>query len=138
MSEVKKAISTYGITLKWGTSAGAVEKKIDIKDFPDLGGAPEMLETTTLSDAAQTFILGIQSLSSMEFTANYTKADFEAVEEDANTDLYYALEFGTSGSEGVFEWQGQHSVYVVGAGVNAVTEMRIVIAPSTKPKLSTT
>ena len=138
MSEVKKAISTYGITLKWGSSAGAVQKEIDIKDFPDLGGAPEMLETTTLSDAAQTFILGIQSLSAMEFTANYTKADFEAVEEDANTDLYYALEFGDNGDEGVFEWQGQHSVYVVGAGVNAVTEMKIVVAPSTKPELSTT
>lgn len=132
------AISTYGVTLKWGASAAALTKEIDIKDFPDLGGAPEMLETTTLSDAAQTFILGIQSLSAMEFTANYTKSDFENVEGDANTDLYYALEFGTSGSEGVFKWQGQHSVYVVGAGVNAVTEMKIVVAPSTKPELSTT
>ena len=130
------AISTYGVTLKWGSSAGAVEKEIDIKDFPDLGGAPELLETTTLSDAAQTFINGIQSLSAMEFTANYTKTDFEAVEDDANTDLYYSLEFGTGGSEGIFEWQGQHSVYVVGAGVNAVTEMKIVVAPSTKPELS--
>lgn len=138
MSEVKKAISTYGITLKWGASAGTLTKKIDIKDFPDLGGAPEMLETTTLSDAAQTFILGIQSLSAMEFTANYTKTDFEAVEADANTEMFYSLEFGDNGDEGVFEWQGQHSVYVVGAGVNAVTEMRIVIAPSTKPELSTT
>jgi hypothetical protein len=134
----KHAISTYGVTLKWGDSATSLTKKIDIKDFPDLGGAPEMLETTTLSDAAQTFILGIQSLSSMEFTANYTKEDFEDVEEDANTDLYYALEFGNSGDEGIFKWQGQHSVYVVGAGVNAVTEMKIVIAPSTKPELSST
>ena len=31
----------------------------------------------------------------MEFTCNYTKADFEAVMEDANKELYYALEFGT-------------------------------------------
>jgi hypothetical protein len=132
------AISTYGTTLKWGSSSGSLSKVIDIKDFPDLGGAPEMLETTTLSNAAQTFILGIQNLSSMEFTANYTKEDFEDVEEDANTDLYYALEFGNSGDEGIFKWQGQHSVYVVGAGVNAVTEMKIVIAPSTKPELSST
>jgi hypothetical protein len=132
----KHAISTYGVTLKWGSSSEPLSKKIDIKDFPDLGGAPEMLETTTLSDAAQTFILGIQSLSAMEFTANYTKDDYEAVLADANKELYYALEFGTSGSEGVFEWQGHHSVYVVGAGVNAVTEMKIVIAPSTKPELS--
>lgn len=132
------AISTYGVTLKWGTSTSSLTKEIDIKDFPDLGGAPEMLETTTLSDAAQTFILGIQSLSAMEFTANYTKTDFEAVEADANTEMFYSLEFGDNGDEGVFEWQGQHSVYVVGAGVNAVTEMKIVVAPSTKPELSTT
>jgi hypothetical protein len=136
MSEVKKAISTYGVTLKWGASSEPLTKKIDIKGFPDLGGAPEMLETTTLSDAAQTFILGIQSLSAMEFTANYTKDDYEAVKADANKKLYYALEFGTAGSEGIFEWQGEHDVWVTGAGVNAVTEMKIGIAPSTKPELS--
>lgn len=131
------AISTYGVTLKWGTSAETLTKAIDIKDFPDLGGAPELLETTTLSDAAQTYINGIQSMSAMEFTANYTKSDYEAVLADANKKLYYALEFGTNGSEGIFEWQGEHDVWVTGAGVNAVTEMKISIAPSTKPTLKT-
>jgi len=129
------AISTYGVTLKWGESAGTLTKKIDIKDFPDLGGAPELIETTTLSDAAQTYINGVQSMNAMEFTANYTKADYEAVLADANKKLYYALEFGDAGSEGIFEWQGEHVVWVVGAGVNAVTEMKISIAPSTKPTL---
>ena len=47
------------------------EKLCDIKDFPDLGGEPEMLETTTLSDPVQTFIMGIQSSDSMAFTMNY-------------------------------------------------------------------
>jgi len=131
------AISTYGVTLKWGISAETLTKAIDVKDFPDLGGAPELLETTTLSDAAQTYINGIQSMSAMEFTANYTKSDYEAVLADANKKLYYALEFGTAGSEGIFEWQGEHDVWVVGAGVNAVTEMKISIAPSTKPTLKT-
>lgn len=134
----RNAISTYGITLKWGSSSGSLSKKIDIKDFPDLGGAPELLETTTLSDAAQTFINGIQTLSAMEFTANYTKEDFETVLADANTPLYYSLEFGEDGDEGIFEWQGEHDVWVTGAGVNAPVEMKISIAPSTKPELSTT
>lgn len=129
------AISTYGVTLKWGTSAAEMTKEIDVKDFPDLGGAPELLETTTLSDAAQTYINGIQSLSAMEFSANYTKLDFEAVEADASTELYYSLEFGDKGDEGIFEWQGEHDVWVVGAGVNAPVEMKISIAPSTKPTL---
>lgn len=129
------AISTQGVTLKWGTSASSLSKVVDIKDFPDLGGAPEVLETTTLSDDIQTYIMGIQGSGMMEFTCNYTKEDFEAVMEDADTDLYYALEFGDGGDEGIFEWQGQHTAWVVGAGVNAVTEFKIGIAPSTKPTL---
>jgi hypothetical protein len=111
---------------------------VDIKDFPDLGGAPEVLETTTLSDQIQTYIMGIQGSGMMEFTCNYTKDDFDDVMKDANKDLYYALEFGDKGDEGIFEWQGQHTAWVVGAGVNAVTEFKIGIAPSTKPKLKTT
>jgi hypothetical protein len=132
------AISTQGVTLKWGTSAASLSKVVDIKDFPDLGGAPEVLETTTLSDDIQTYILGIQGSDMMEFTCNYTKDDFEDVMGDANKDLYYALEFGDKGDEGIFEWQGQHTAWVVGAGVNAVTEFKIGIAPSTKPKLKKT
>lgn len=129
------AISTYGVTLKWGTTAGSLTKKIDIKDFPDLGGAPEMIETTTLSDPMQTFILGILSSGALDFTANYSKSDFEAVNADANTDLYYALEFGNAGSEGIFEWQGQHTVRVTGGSGNSVVEMVVTIAPKTKPTL---
>ena len=57
------AISTCNITLKSGTSPTALQKLVDIKDFPDLGGAPELLETTTLSDSSQTFINGVQSVN---------------------------------------------------------------------------
>ena len=68
------AISTYKIFLMQ-KKAEAWEKLIDIKEFPDLGGTPEMLETTTLSDRMQTYIPGIQSLDALEFTSNYTLAD---------------------------------------------------------------
>lgn len=129
------AISTYGVTLKWGTSAEALTKTVDIKNFPDLGGAPELIETTTLSDAMQTFINGIQTAGEMSFTCNYTKADYNAVKADEGEELYYALEFGKNGDEGVFVWQGEHSVYITGAEVNAVVEMVISIAPSTRPEL---
>ena len=132
------AISTQGVTLKWGSTAASLTKVVDIKDFPDLGGAPEMLETTTLSDPIQTYIMGIQGSDMMEFTCNYTKTDFDNVMKDANKNLYYSLEFGNNGTEGKFEWQGQHTAWVVGAGVNAVTEFKIGIAPSTKPTLKTT
>ena len=69
------AISTYKIFLMKKGAGDTYEKLVDIKDFPDLGGSPEMLETTTLSDGMQTYIPGIQSLDALEFTANYTKED---------------------------------------------------------------
>ena len=59
------AISTYGISLMYKETGSTYTKLIDIKDFPDLGGAPEMLETTTLSDSMQTYIPGIQTLDAL-------------------------------------------------------------------------
>ena len=61
------------------TSAASWSKLIDIKEFPDLGGDPDMLETTTLSDKMQTFIAGIQSMDGLSFTANYTLTDYKAL-----------------------------------------------------------
>ena len=122
------AISTLGVTLKMGTSAAALEKVVDIKDFPDLIGDPNMLETTTLSDAAVTNIPGIRSSDMLTFTCNYTKDDFTAVNEQANTPLHYALEF-SDGSK--FAWEGQHTCGLPGKGVDEVIEFTINIAAST-------
>ena len=121
------AISTYLATLKWGASADAVAKVVDIKDFPDLIGDPSLLEVTSLSDSQQTFIPGIKSAEVMAFTANYTKADFAAVKGEEGKALYYALEF-SDGSK--FTWQGQHTCGLSGKGIDEVVEFTINIAPS--------
>ena len=126
------AISTYGISLMYkAKDATAYEKLIDIKDFPDLGGAPEMLETTTLSDNMQTYIPGIQTLDALEFTANYTLTDFRAIKEMEGVDTAFAVWFGADGADGKFEFNGQISAFPVGGGVNEVVSMTISIAPST-------
>ena len=122
------AMNTYGITLKWGATAEAAAKVVDIKDFPDLISDPELLETTTLSDAQVTNIPGIKGSDMLTFTCNYTKADFAAVNDDANTALYYVLEFSDGSS---FSWQGQHTCGLPGKGVNEVVEFTINIAAST-------
>jgi hypothetical protein len=127
------AISTYGVTLKWGASAEAAAKVVDIKDFPDLMGEPNLLETTTLSDPAVTNIPGIKSSDLMAFTCNYTSADFTAVNDDANTALYYVLEF-SDGSK--FSWQGQHTCGLPGKGVDEVIEFTINVVPSTAVEFS--
>lgn len=121
------AINTYGISLKWGESAEAAAKVVDIKDFPDLISDPELLETTTLSDAQVTNIPGIKGSDMLTFTCNYTSADFAKVEKDANKPLFYVLEF-SDGSK--FGWAGQHSCGLPGKGVNEVVEFTINIAAS--------
>lgn len=135
------AISTYKVFLmKKAASGGTYTKLVDIKDFPDLGGAPEMLETTTLSDGAQTYIPGIQSQDALEFTANYTKTDFDTLKSLEDQDIELAVWLGgtvangvatPTGSDGKFEFMGRLSVFVVGGGVNEVVDMTISIAPST-------
>lgn len=135
------AISTYKVFLMKKASAGETyEKLVDIKEFPDLGGEPEMLETTTLSDNMQTYIAGIQSLDGLSFTANYDVTDFQTLKALEGQTNSYAVWFGGTesggvvtpdGSNGKFEFDGQLSVYPVGGGVNEVVDMNISIAPST-------
>lgn len=133
------AISSYKTFLMVKKDA-AFEKLIDIKNFPDLGGAPEMLETTTLSDGMQTYIPGIQSLDGLEFTANYDKADFDRLKAMEGTEYEFSVWFGgtvsgsdvtPTGENGKFDFKGQLSAFPVGGDVNAVVEMTISIAPST-------
>lgn len=138
------AISTYKVYLMYKAAAAAdYSKLVDIKSFPDLGGAPEMLETTTLSDPMQTFIAGIQTLdtSGLQFTCNYTKTDFTTLKALEGSTNYYAIWFGATtansvdtptGSDGKFEFQGQLTVWPNGGGVNEVVNMTVSIAPSTK------
>ena len=124
------AISTYKSYLMY-KSDSTWEKLIDIKSFPDLGGAPELLETTTLSDAVTTNIMGIQSLDALEFECNYTLADYTKLKELEGEDKEFAVWLGDAGADGKFAFSGQLSVYVNGGGVNEVVNMTVSIAAST-------
>ena len=122
------------------------EKVIDIKEFPDLGGAPELIETTTLSDKMQTNINGVQSLDALEFTANYTLDDYKKLQALEDTEHEYAVWFGgtetggvltPTGDDGKYKFKGQLAVYINGAGTNEVVEMTISIASSTVISIDT-
>lgn len=142
------AISTYKVFLMKKADMGdTYEKLVDIKEFPDLGGEPEMLETTTLSDNMQTYIAGIQSLDALSFTANYDLNDFKKLKDLEGKKASYAVWFGATGSpdkltpdgsNGKFAFDGELSVYPVGGGVNEVVNMNITIAPSTPIAFSAT
>lgn len=134
--------STYKTFLMKGTGTGTTtyQKLVDITEYPDLGGEPEMLDTTTLSDKARTFILGIQGNEGLNFNANYTPADYQALKALEGTETPYAVWFGgtesggvatPTGSEGKFSFKGLLSVRITGGSVNEVRGMSITIAPTT-------
>lgn len=142
------AISTYKTFLMKGTEGGSPSwtKLVDIKDFPDLGGAPELLDTTTLSDGMETKIAGIQKLDGLTFTCNYTLDDYKKLKALEGSESLYAVWLGGTeaggevtpkGTDGKFKFKGQLSVYKTSGSVNAVQEMKITIAPSTVITLDT-
>ena len=131
------ATSTMFTTLSYKASSGYT-KLCPIKDYPDLGGAPEQVETTTLDNSQATYVDGVQQLDRLEFTANYTKADYNTLKGISGPQTF-KLTFSVSDDItdtdsiiGEFYWQGQLSVWVVGGGVNGVREMRISISASTE------
>ena len=68
------ALSSFNTKLTIGT------KDYVIKDFPSILGQRSALETTTLSDDAQTFIQGIRQQSdSFAFLANYDATVYDEI-----------------------------------------------------------
>lgn len=122
------AISSHGVSLKYGTSNASTA--VVIKDFPSLLGKRSSLETTTLSDDAQTFIAGIRQQSeSFDFLANYDATVYEtlnALTEEQSWELSFS-----DGSK--YTWKGTVSVSVNEGSVDSVVEMTISVTPSTVP-----
>ncbi len=122
------AISTYGVSLKYGETTPSTA--VVIKDFPSLLGKRSALETTTLSDDAQTFIPGIRQQSeTFDFTANYDSTVLETI--NALTSVQKCELSFSDGSK--FTWDGYVSASVNEGAVDAVVEMTISITPTTVP-----
>lgn len=122
------AISTFGVTLKYGADSPSTE--IVIKDFPSLLGKRSSLETTTLKDDAQTFIQGIRQQSeSFDFTANYD-ADVMDTLNKINAVQKCSLTFSDGSG---YTWDGMISASANEGAVDAVVEMTVSIVPVSVP-----
>lgn len=130
------AISTFKTYLMKGTGSGTItwSKLVDIKDFPDLGAAPEPIEVTSLSDPARAYIEGIENSEQKSFTCNYDATAYGTIAALKGTECDIAVWFGATesngvytpdGSSGKFEGRGFLSVYVNGGGVNEPVNMTV-------------
>lgn len=119
-------------------NGSAWAKLIDIKEFPDLGGAPDTIDITTLSDHQKMYLNDIKDPGSLEFKMNYDKDDYAKLKTcEAAGEASYAIFFGSlEGEDGKFYFNGEMSAYVNGAGVSSAVDMTANIAVSTE--ISTT
>ena len=147
-------MNTYKTQLAYaalGSSKSPIEvaslkRVIRIKDYGDLMGAPESLETTDLEDGMTTNTPGIKQTDAIEFTYNYTKDNYAAAKElDDGAEHVFAVCFnGTfahggsdapmtaEGTDGMFYFKGILSVGISGAGVNEVREGTISISQTSE------
>lgn len=116
-------------------------KLIDVIELPDLGKAPDQLDTTTLTDTSATSINDIQKPDGFECSAYYTPAGFKKLEALAGEQHDFAVWLGGTetagtvvpdGSFGKFEFSGELAVWKKAAAVSGVHQMGIKIALSTK------
>lgn len=142
MAAATGPISTYKTYFMYKATSAATQytKLVDIKSFPDLGGEPERIDVTSLSDAVRHYVPGVQDLSSFQFNANYIAADFQKIKALEGQQVEYAIWVGAEtsgntvtpdGSNGKWSWTGDISVYKAGGDVNAAQDMTITAFPST-------
>lgn len=135
---MSQAISSFRAYLMQGTGTGTMtwSKVVDIKDFPDLGAAPEALETTTTSDPARTYIPGIENTEQKSFTCNYNPTDYATLVALKGTEINVGMWFGASeaggvytadGNMGKFSGKGYLDVFVNGSGINEVVNMTVTL-----------
>lgn len=130
------AISSYQVELhNSATGEGSFTKFADIKDFPDLFGEPNTLETTTLSDSMQTFIPGIKQVEALAFTLNWDKTIASKIKGMEGKESYWKVIF-SDGAE--FSFAGQPALGVTGKGVDEVLEMTLTIVPSSVIEMTVT
>lgn len=140
------AITTVGVYLGYaekptaGTTVTTYDKLCDITDFSDLSGEVERAETTTLSEkVARTYKKTLRNTSDLTFTANYTKADYSAIQEleygDKGSEYMFCLLFEQDGS--VIEWEGDLTVGITGGGIGETVHMTVTTVALTPPKLNT-
>lgn len=128
------ATSTVDTLLMHKATAEAAEytKLVDIIEYPDLGGTPEQIDITTLSDHFKKSIEGILELDSLEFSANYDSDEHDKIVELKGKEIPFAIYFGLNGEYGIFEFTGMISVMINGAGVNEARKMTMKITVSSE------
>ncbi|MGM0214969.1 phage tail tube protein [Enterococcus sp. AZ109] len=120
---------------KLGYKAGGGSTYTDVKGLqstPEVGGDPEQVEVTDLSDSKKRYVSGLQDVDTLEFGVLYDSAVFGALEtlQSNDTSVDWELAF-PDGSK--FTFKGKPTVKMGGAEVNGALAFTLSIVVSEGP-----
>ena len=133
-------VLTKGVELGYkAAGAGETYTKIPgLQSFPDIGGAPEQIDITTLDDSMMHYMNGLKDNGTMEFTFLYDAADSSTSNfqilcglEDAGKAVSWELKLPTGTK---FQWDGEVAVTLTGDGVNTALHFTANIGVATDIK----
>ena len=136
--------STYK-TFLMVKNGSAYEKLVDIVSYPDISGAPNSIEVTTLSDPAQVYIPGIkQTPDGLEFSTYYDQATYVTLTTTYENGVThdFSIWFGGTETNGVATPDGSLgitaylTVSLPGGGVDEARGMTVTLMPTTAPAYS--
>lgn len=121
-----------GITLNFSTTVDGTYTNVpDLQSIPALGGKPEMVETTCLSDSSRKYVEGIKSYDSLEFDFLYDKGEnsgYRVLNGLTAGQVYFWKVAFADGTE--FAFTGSVSTAIQSAGINTAITFKATIALS--------
>lgn len=131
-----QGVLTKGIELGYKAASADTYTKIPgLKEFPDMGGAPEQIDITTFDDAMMHYMNGLKDAGTLEFTFLYDKQDNATSNyqvlcglEDAGKAVSWELKLPTGTK---IHWDGEVAVTISGGAVNEAVNFVANIGVST-------
>lgn len=132
-------ILSKDVELKYSaTSSGTYTKLNGLFEFPDLGGEPDQIDVTNLSDDSFKYIHGLKDYGSLTFGFIYdgmgSGSNYKILKdlEDAGATIYWQVVIPAAGDQGAtgitFSFSGVPAVYMSGTGVNSRLEFQLSVA----------
>lgn len=133
-------VTTIGVfLLKKGTTGDSYSVVCPIKSYPAMGGDPEQIDVTTMSDSSYKYEPGLHANDAKTFTVGYDVTTHKALAALDGVETNYAIAFGMdatgkpTASDGAFTFSGKGHVHLNEGEVNAAAEETFTITPDTEP-----
>lgn len=120
------------------TESGTFAKLNGLFEFPDLGGEPDQIDVTNLSDSSFKYIHGLKDYGSLTFGFIYdgmgSTSNYKILRdlEEAGATIYWKVVIPAAGDQGAtgitFSFTGVPAVYMSGTGVNSRLEFQLSVA----------